>query len=201
MGEPVVRQVGGASLELVRGDITQQEVDAVVNAANPSLMGGGGVDGAIHRAGGPAILEECKQIVRTLPGHRLPPGEAVLTTGGRLPARFVIHTVGPVWRGGTEGEDQVLARAYRSSLQLAREHGLRSVAFPSISTGAYGFPVERAASVALRTVVEVLRENPGAFQRVRFVLWSERDLDTYRRTLEELLPATEAEAGGSPTGV
>jgi O-acetyl-ADP-ribose deacetylase (regulator of RNase III) len=196
----VVRHVGAAAMELVRGDITQQQVDAVVNAANPSLLGGGGVDGAIHRAGGPAILEECKQIVRTLPGRRLPPGEAVLTTGGNLPARYVIHTVGPVWRGGAEGEDEVLARAYRSSLRLAREHGLRSVAFPSISTGAYGFPAERAASVALRTVVEFLRENPGTFDRVRFVLWSERDLETYRRALEELLAATGAEAGGSPAG-
>ncbi len=196
----VTRQVGQATLELVQGDITQQHVDAVVNAANPSLMGGGGVDGAIHRAGGPAILEECKRIVRTLPDRRLPPGEAVLTSGGRLPARYVIHTVGPVWRGGTEGEDEVLARAYRSSLRLAREHGLRSVAFPSISTGAYGFPKARAASVALRTVVEFLRDNPGAFDRVRFVLWSEQDLDTYRRALEELLPAKEAGAEDSPTG-
>lgn len=200
MVDVVVRRVGGAALELVRGDITQQQVDAVVNAANPSLMGGGGVDGAIHRAGGPAILEACKQVVRTLPGGRLPPGEAVLTPGGRLPSRYVIHTVGPVWRGGSEGEEEVLARAYRSSLRLAQAHGLRSVAFPSISTGAYGFPVERAASVALRTVVEFLRENPGVFDRVRFVLWSDRDLDTYRRALEKLLPATGAGGAGSPAG-
>jgi O-acetyl-ADP-ribose deacetylase (regulator of RNase III) len=179
--------VGGSVLELVRGDITQQDTDAIVNAANPSLMGGGGVDGAIHRAGGPAILEECKQIVRTLPGGRLPPGRAVITTGGKLPSRYVIHTVGPVWRGGGEGEDEVLASAYRSSLALAKEKGLRSVAFPSISTGAYGFPVDRAARVALRTVLEFLRENPGTFDVVRMVLWSAADFETYRRALEELV--------------
>ncbi|MCS7236058.1 MAG: O-acetyl-ADP-ribose deacetylase [Armatimonadota bacterium] len=178
--------VGGSVLELVRGDITQQDTDAIVNAANPSLMGGGGVDGAIHRAGGPAILEECKQIVRTLPGGRLPPGCAVITTGGKLRSRYVIHTVGPVWRGGVEGEDEVLASAYRSSLALAKEKGLRSVAFPSISTGAYGFPVDRAARVALRTVLDFLRENPGTFHVVRMVLWSAADFETYRKTLEEL---------------
>jgi len=179
-------QVAGAVLELVRGDITQQDTDAIVNAANPSLMGGGGVDGAIHRAGGPAILEECKQIVKTLPGRRLPPGQAVVTTGGRLRARYVIHTVGPVWRGGGEGEDEVLASAYRSSLELAREKGLRSVAFPSISTGAYGFPVERAARVALRTLLGYLHDHPGAFDVVRMVLWSPQDFQTYREALEEL---------------
>lgn len=178
-------------VELVQGDITQQDTDAVVNAANPSLMGGGGVDGAIHRAGGPAILEECKKIVQTLPGRRLPPGQAVITTGGRLPARYVIHTVGPVWRGGHEAEDEVLARAYRSSLALAREKGLRSVAFPSISTGAYGFPVERAARVALRTVLAYLQDNPGAFDVVRMVLWSPQDFRTYRQALEELVGSQE----------
>lgn len=184
-------RVGGAVVELVQGDITQQDTDAVVNAANPSLMGGGGVDGAIHRAGGPAILEECKKIVQTLPGRRLPPGQAVITTGGRLPARYVIHTVGPVWRGGHEAEDEVLARAYRSSLALAREKGLRSVAFPSISTGAYGFPVERAARVALRTVLAYLQDNPGAFDVVRMVLWSPQDFRTYRQALEELVGSQE----------
>ncbi len=187
----------GGVLELVRADITQQATDAVVNAANPTLMGGGGVDGAIHRAGGPAILEECKRIVQTLPGRRLPPGEAVITTGGNLPARYVIHTVGPVWRGGGEGEDEVLARAYRSSLKLARERGLRSVAFPSISTGAYGFPVPRAARVALGAILEFLRANPGAFDVVRMVLWSEDDFRAYRQALEELR-ATGGGGRGSP---
>jgi O-acetyl-ADP-ribose deacetylase (regulator of RNase III) len=193
----VTLQTEGGLLELVRGDITEQATDAVVNAANPSLLGGGGVDGAIHRAGGPDILEECKRIVQTLPGCRLPPGQAVITTGGKLPAKYVIHTVGPVWRGGFEGEEGVLAAAYRSSLTLAREKGLRSVAFPSLSTGAYGFPVERAARVALRTLVEFLRQHPGAFQVVRMVLWSPQDFEVYRRALEELRP-TGADAPGSP---
>lgn len=186
-------------LELVRGDITRQDTEAIVNAANPTLMGGGGVDGAIHRAGGPAILGECKRIVQTLPGRRLPPGEAVITTGGNLPARYVIHTVGPVWRGGGEGEEEILARAYRSSLKLAKEKGLRSVAFPSISTGAYGFPVQRAARVALRTILDFLRANPGAFRLVRMVLWSEEDFRAYREALEEL-QATAADERGSPAG-
>jgi len=190
-------QTPGGVLELVRGDITQQAVDAVVNAANPSLMGGGGVDGAIHRAGGPAILEECKRIVQTLPGRRLGTGEAVITTGGKLPARYVIHTVGPVWQGGGAGEDQLLAKAYRSSLELARSRGLRSVAFPSISTGAYGFPVERAARVALRTLREFLQEHPGVFEVVRMVLWSPQDFQVYRKALEEL---TAPGGSGSPAG-
>ncbi|MDR7439112.1 MAG: O-acetyl-ADP-ribose deacetylase [Armatimonadota bacterium] len=193
-------EVGGTRVELVRGDITQQAVDAIVNAANPTLMGGGGVDGAIHRAGGPAILEECRRIAQTLPGHRLPPGEAVMTTGGNLPARFVIHTVGPVWRGGDAGEDETLARAYRNSLQLAKARGLRSVAFPSISTGAYGFPIERAARVALRTLLEFLEQNPGAFHLVRMVLWSEGDLRTYEEALAELRPTGARGEPGSPAG-
>jgi O-acetyl-ADP-ribose deacetylase (regulator of RNase III) len=192
--------VGGTKLELVRGDITQQAVDAVVNAANPTLMGGGGVDGAIHRAGGPAILEECRRIAETLPGRRLPPGEAVITTAGNLPARFVIHTVGPIWQGGGAGEDETLARAYRNSLQLARERGLRTVAFPSISTGAYGFPVERAARVALRAILRFLEEHPEAFDLVRMVLWSEGDLRVYEEALRELWPTPSGAGSGSPAG-
>ncbi|MDR7416753.1 MAG: O-acetyl-ADP-ribose deacetylase [Armatimonadota bacterium] len=192
--------VGGTRLELVRGDITQQAVDAIVNAANPTLMGGGGVDGAIHRAGGPVILEECRRIAETLPGRRLPPGEAVITTGGNLPARFVIHTVGPVWQGGGAGEDEILARAYRNSLQLAKERGLRTVAFPSISTGAYGFPVERAARVALRAILGFLEQTPGAFELVRMVLWSERDLRVYEEALREIWPTSSGAGSGSPAG-
>ncbi len=192
--------VGSTKLELIRGDLTQQAVDAIVNAANPTLMGGGGVDGAIHRAGGPAILEECKRIVTTLPGGRLPAGEAVITTGGNLPARFVIHTVGPVWQGGQAGEDETLARAYQSSLRLAKERGLRSIAFPSISTGAYGFPVERAARVALRAILTFLEENPGAFDLVRMVLWTERDLRVYEEALRELWPTPSGAGSGSPAG-
>jgi O-acetyl-ADP-ribose deacetylase (regulator of RNase III) len=192
--------VGRTKIELVRGDITQQQVDAVVNAANPTLMGGGGVDGAIHRAGGPAILEECKRIRETLPGRRLPPGEAVVTTGGNLPARYVIHTVGPIWEGGGAGEDETLARAYRRSLELARERGIRTVAFPSISTGAYGFPVERAARIALRTILEFVRQHPDAFDLVRMVLWGEQDLRTYEAALRELWPTGPGGGSGSPGG-
>jgi len=192
--------VGRTKIELVRGDITRQQVDAVVNAANPTLMGGGGVDGAIHRAGGPAILEECKRIRETLPGRRLPPGEAVVTTGGNLPARYVIHTVGPIWEGGGAGEDETLARAYRRSLELAKERGMRTVAFPSISTGAYGFPVERAARIALRTILEFCRQHPDAFDLVRMVLWSEQDLCTYEAALRELWPTGPGGESGSPGG-
>lgn len=178
--------VGNTKVELVQGDITKQEVDAIVNAANSTLMGGGGVDGAIHGAGGPAILEECKQIVLTLPSRRLPAGQAVITTGGNLPARYVIHTVGPVWEGGDKGEDETLASAYRSSLQVAKESGLRSVAFPSISTGAYRFPIDRAADIALRTIRDFVHASTDAFDTVRIVLFSEQDLRVYAHTLERL---------------
>ena len=177
------RKLGGGRVELVHGDITRELVDAIVNAANSGLMGGGGVDGAIHNAGGPAILEECRQI---LEGQGpLPPGEAVVTSGGRLAARHVIHTVGPVWRGGGHGEAETLARCYRNSLGLAAARGLTSVAFPAISTGIYGYPAHQAAAVALREVREFLRGgSPVAL--VRCVLFSEEDLETYRRALDAL---------------
>lgn len=151
------------------GDITEQATDAIVNAANSSLMGGGGVDGAIHRAGGPAILGECRKIVAK-DGH-LPPGEAVQTTGGKLRAAFVIHTVGPVWRDGMNGESGILANAYRNSLRLADRMGLHSVAFPAISTGVYGYPAEAAAAVAVCTVVDELGQARSVHQ-ARFVLYS-----------------------------
>lgn len=167
-------------IEMVRGDITLEATDAIVNAANSSLLGGGGVDGAIHRAGGPAILEECRRI-RDERGS-LPPGEAVITSAGRLACRHVIHTVGPVWRGGGEAEAETLARCYRSSMALAAEHGLRSISFPSISTGAFGFPVAKAAAVAVRAVRSLLAEG-SPLELVRFVLYSAADLDVYRAAL------------------
>jgi O-acetyl-ADP-ribose deacetylase (regulator of RNase III) len=178
-----MRSLQGARVDLTRGDITQETVDAIVNAANSSLLGGGGVDGAIHRAGGPAILAECRAI-RDSRGP-LPPGEAVLTGSGRLPCRHVIHTVGPVWSGGHNGEPPTLARCYRNSLAIAAAHGLRSVAFPSISTGAYGYPVADAAAVALAAVHDVL-ERGSSVELVRFVLFSDSDLATYRLALARL---------------
>ncbi len=161
------------AIHIVEGDLTVQAVDAIVNAANRSLLGGGGVDGAIHRAAGPALLEEC----RALGGCET--GEARITRGYALPARWVIHTVGPVWRGGGHGEDDLLARCYRNSLALALKRGLRSIAFPSISTGAYGFPIARAAAIALRETTRVLHEQPGRLERVVFVCYGRRDFEPY----------------------
>lgn len=146
-------------LLLYRGDITRLDTDAIVNAANSSLLGGGGVDGAIHRAGGPAILEACRHLRATTYRQGLPTGEAVLTTGGQLPARYVIHTVGPVWHGGHKQEPELLARCYRSSLRLAAENNLTSVAFPGISTGIYGYPKPEAARIAVREVQQFLAQH------------------------------------------
>ncbi|MDX5482004.1 MAG: O-acetyl-ADP-ribose deacetylase, partial [Hymenobacteraceae bacterium] len=159
--------MSAARIEVMQGDITRQQVDAVVNAANSSLLGGGGVDGAIHRAGGPAILEECKQI-RARQGE-CPTGEAVITTGGNLPAQYVIHTVGPVWAGGGKGEPELLANCYRSSLRIATEKGLRSIAFPNISTGVYGYPKDQAAKVAVQTVKAYLKGQETGLERIVFV--------------------------------
>lgn len=175
--------IGGARLELSRGDITRESTDAIVNAANSSLLGGGGVDGAIHAAGGPAILDACKRIRATL--GTCPTGHAVITTAGQLPCRHVIHTVGPVWQGGARGEPALLASAYRESLGLADHHGLRSIAFPSISTGAYGYPEPAAARVALSTVREHL-DGPTSLTLVRFVLFADSTLAVYRTVLDEL---------------
>ena len=179
-------KVGKATVRLVRGDITEMETDAIVNAANSSLMGGGGVDGAIHRRGGPKILEECKRIRATEWPQGLPTGKAVITSGGNLKAKHVIHTVGPVWRGGNHGEPELLAQAYQNSLRLAVAEGLKSVAFPSISTGAYGYPVEDACRVALRAVKEFL-EKEDNLDEVVFVLFSERALEVYLDKAKEML--------------
>ncbi|MDH3498469.1 MAG: O-acetyl-ADP-ribose deacetylase [Gemmatimonadota bacterium] len=143
-------------VHVVQGDITALEVDAIVNAANERMLGGGGVDGAIHRAAGPALLEACRAVPEVRPGVRCPTGESRITPAGRLPARYVIHTVGPVWQGGRQGEAELLASCYRTSLELARRHGLRSIAFPAISCGVYGYPPERAAAVAHRAIAEFL---------------------------------------------
>jgi O-acetyl-ADP-ribose deacetylase (regulator of RNase III) len=175
--------VNQAKLRLLQGDITRQATDAIVNAANSSLMGGGGVDGAIHRAGGPAILTECKQIVARQ--GRLPTGKAVITTGGNLKAKHVIHTVGPVWHGGGRGEAELLASAYRESLKVAIEHKLASAAFPSISTGVYGYPVSQAARVALNAVISFLRQGTTSIKEVVFVLFDARTLEAYSLALRE----------------
>jgi len=174
--------LGKKKISLARGDITREHVDAIVNAANSSLMGGGGVDGAIHAAGGPAILEECRAIRKERGG--CPTGRAVITTAGKLPAKNVIHTVGPVWSGGGRGEPELLASSYRTSLELAAQHGLRSIAFPSISTGAYRFPIERAARIALSTVIREMKHLD--IDEVRFILFTEADLDVYAEALDEV---------------
>lgn len=167
-------------IEVIKGDITKMEVDAIVNAANSSLMGGGGVDGAIHRAGGPQILEECKQIVARQGSCKT--GQAVMTTAGLLPAKFVIHTVGPIWNGGKNKETELLANCYRNSLQLATENGCRTVAFPNISTGVYRFPKPEAAKIAVQTVIEFLQANK-VIEKVVFVCF---DDENYQLAMSEI---------------
>jgi O-acetyl-ADP-ribose deacetylase (regulator of RNase III) len=174
----------GKTLELHGpADITKETTEAIVNAANSSLLGGGGVDGAIHHAGGPSILQECRRIVAKI--GTLPPGKAVITTGGRLPAKYVIHTVGPVYRGGGQHEAETLANCYRASVQIADDHGIRSLAFPSISTGAFGYPVQEAAEIAVRTIAEAL---PACVHiiHVRFVLFDLATCKIYVRAAEKL---------------
>jgi O-acetyl-ADP-ribose deacetylase (regulator of RNase III) len=178
-------KIGKATLRLVKGDITKMETDAVVNAANSSLMGGGGVDGAIHRRGGHKILEECKKVRATTWPQGLPTGKAAITGAGNLKARHIIHTVGPIYRGGNQGEAKLLEQAYRNSLKLAASKGLKSVAFPSISTGAYGYPIEEACHIALKTVKNFL-EKEDYLNEVVFVLFSKRALEAYLDEAEEL---------------
>lgn len=165
-------------IEILRDDITKLDVDAIVNAANTTLLGGGGVDGAIHRGAGPELVAEC----RTLGGCR--PGEAKITRGYRLPARFVIHTVGPVWRGGKHGEPETLANCYRNSLQVALENRIKTIAFPAISCGAYGYPVEKAAQIAFETTREFLALNDD-IQKVIFIAWGEEIYNAYERLLKQ----------------
>lgn len=171
------------NMTVVRGDITKIQADAIVNAANSSLLGGGGVDGAIHRAGGPAILEECRKIVARQGG--CPTGEAVITTAGNLPAKFVIHTVGPVWQGGSHQERMLLARCYKSALQRAVENNCQSVAFPNISTGVYRFPKPEAARIAVAAVYEFLQENKSVAQ-VLFVCFDEENYRLLQQELQRL---------------
>ena len=170
-------------VEAIHGDITKVEVDAIVNAANSSLLGGGGVDGAIHRAGGPAILAECQKIREKQGG--CPTGEAVITTAGRLPAKYVIHTVGPVWRGGEKDESRLLANCYRNSLALAVQNAVKTIAFPNISTGVYRFPKELAAEIALQTVAAFLQENQQ-IKKVYFVCFDRENYELYLTKIDEL---------------
>ena len=170
--------VGNTRISILHGDLTDMETDATVNSANSSLLGGGGVDRAIHRKGGPKILEECKRLRGTNWSQGFPTGKAVITTGGNLKAKYVIHTVGPVWRGGNQKEPELLAETYRSSLKLATSKGLKTIAFPSISTGAYGYPIGKASRVVLAAVKDFLRQE-GRLVEVFFVLFTEKDFETY----------------------
>ena len=169
-------------IELIKGDITKLEVDAVVNAANKQLKGGGGVDGAIHRAAGPILHEQCMLLIQKL-GGELPVGDAGITQAGNMPAKFVIHTVGPVWRGGNKGEDRFLTKAYRSSLQLAVDFGLKTIAFPNISTGIYGFPKDKAAEIAVGEVKRFLSENES-IEKVIFVCFEDDNYNLYKNLLK-----------------
>ncbi len=176
--------VSQTSVVLVKGDITRETTDAIVNAANPGLMGGGGVDGAIHRAGGPLIKEECQKIISRI--GRLEAGKAVITLGGNLPARYVIHTVGPVWHNGQQREAELLASAYEESLKLATSYKLSSIAFPSISTGAYGYPAGDAAGIAVGTVAAYLQTKNTSLRGIHFVLFDQYTYDIYAKELQPI---------------
>lgn len=182
-------KVNKTTVSVIQGDITKQATQAVVNTANPSLMGGGGVDGAIHRAGGPAILQECKEIVARQ--GSLPTGRAAITTGGNLKAQYVIHTVGPIWHGGSGNEAELLRSAYYECLKLASENKLASISFPSIGTGAYGYPVDEAAEIAVSTVVSSLKEQATSLKEVVFVLFDSRTYQSYCSALQTDLSSTE----------
>lgn len=175
--------VNKTKLSLTVGDITKQKTDAIVNAANSSLMGGGGVDGAIHRAGGPKILEECMKIREKQGGCDT--GEAVITTGGNLPVKYVIHTVGPIWGGGNRREPELLANCYKNSLKLAVENGIKTISFPSISTGAYGYPMDQAANAALKAVIDFLKKD-DSLEEVVFVLFNDMIYKSYESSLKSI---------------
>lgn len=176
-------RVGNAIIELLKGDITKVKTDAIINAANSSLMGGGGVDGAIHRAGGSKILEECKVIVSKQ--GSLPTGEAVITTSGNMPSDHVIHTVGPVWHGGSKNEEELLKNAYFNSLLIGSENKLKSIAFPSISTGIYGYPIEKACMIALDTIIDFICNEESYYRRIIFVVFSDADYKVYEEMFIE----------------
>jgi O-acetyl-ADP-ribose deacetylase (regulator of RNase III) len=184
-GGKMEAKVSKTKVSMIQGDITKQTTDAIVNAANSSLMGGGGVDGAIHRAGGPAILEECKSIVAQQ--GRLPTGQAVITKGGNLKAQHVIHTVGPIWHGGGGNEGELLRSAYYECLRLATKNELASISFPSISTGAYGYPLDEAARIAVDTVVSFLKGQATSLKEVVFVLFDSRTYQSYCSALRTCL--------------
>ena len=169
-------------IEVIQGDITKMKVDAIVNAANTSLLGGGGVDGAIHRAAGPELVEECRRL------GGCPTGQAKATAGYRLPAKFVFHTVGPVWHGGQHREDELLASCYRECMRLAKEHGVRTIAFPAISCGVYHFPLERAARIAIGTLLDCHKDNP-AIEKVSLVCFDSQVYQTYSKVLKEIAHA------------
>ncbi|MBN1574440.1 MAG: O-acetyl-ADP-ribose deacetylase [Deltaproteobacteria bacterium] len=172
-------KIGTGTLSLVRGDITEESTDAIANAANSGLRGGGGVDGAIHRAGGPKIMEECRKI------GGCPTGSAVITAGGNLKAKYVIHAVGPIYKRGTKGEEKLLSSAYRKCLEIVSEKEIKSIAFPSISTGVYGYPIADASKTALVTVIDYMKSHPE-IELVRFVLFSDNDLKVYEESLKKL---------------
>lgn len=175
------KSVGNTIIEVVQGDITKEEVAAIVNAANTTLLGGGGVDGAIHRAGGPAILTECRKL------GGCATGDAKITSAGRMPAKYVIHTVGPVYRDGKHGEPELLASCYRRSLEVAVENGVKGISFPAISCGVYGYPIPEAARIAVGTVKQFFESNDG-IERVRFVLFGVNTLTAFENALEQAIP-------------
>ncbi|HZS54280.1 MAG TPA: O-acetyl-ADP-ribose deacetylase [Bryobacteraceae bacterium] len=185
MSSDFVIQLGLCQLQLLKGDITKIAVDAIVNAANSSLAGGGGVDGAIHRAGGPEIMRELSEVAARIGGH-CDTGQAVVTGAGLLPAKYVFHAVGPNYRDGKHGEAELLKSCYANCMKLAEDYDVKTISFPSISTGIYGYPIEEAAGIAIQTVVEWLRDHTGPVRTVKLVQFSDRDHDVYRRRAQNL---------------